>query len=336
MDIWNKLEHADKPIVLYGMGDGADKILHVFERYDIKVSAIFASDEFVRGHSFRGFRVMKLAEVCEIYVDFIIVVAFATELPDVINRIHSLAEQFELYIPDVPVVGDDIFDEEFYQTNLERIQTARNLLYDEESKNVYDNIINYKLTGELRYLTDTESVNHDILKPWQYTSYADLGAYNGDTVRKMIDSAPNLKQIYAFEPDSRNFNKLKTIPNIQAYNIAAWNERTTLKFDRRGGRNSRVGRGEYEIEADSLDNILNGHPVDHIKYDVEGAEFEALKGSSETIKKYSPDLTVSIYHRSGDIFELISYVHELNPSYRLYIRRYPYIPAWDLNLYAVI
>lgn len=274
MDIWNKLQRSDKPIVLYGMGDGADKILHVFERYNIKVSAIFASDEFVRGHSFRGFRVMKLTDVREIYDDFIIVVAFATELPDVICRIRTLAEQFELYIPDVPVVGDEIFNEEFYQINFKRIQNARDLLYDAESKDVYDNIINYKLTGELRYLTATENLNHNILNSLQYTSYADLGAYNGDTVRKMLDSAPNLKQIYAFEPDSRNFNKLTTIPNIHAYNLAAWSEQTTLKFDPRGGRNSRVGQGKHEIQADSLDNILNGRPVDHIKYDVEGAELK--------------------------------------------------------------
>ena len=332
-DLWNRLKCAVKPIVLYGMGDGADKVLNVFYRYGITVSAVFASDEFVRGHSFHGFKVMKFAEVCEMFGDFIIIVSFATALPDVLDRIYKLSEQYELYIPDVPVVGDELFNAEFYRDNADKINHACGLLYDDESRAMFDNIINYKLNGEIKYLTS--SVTHDILNRASYTSYADLGAYNGDTVREMMAAAPNLTDICAFEPDPRNFKKLSAIPNINAYNIAAWSEKTTLVFDRRGGRNSRIGRGGYETAADSLDNILQGRRVDHIKYDVEGAEYEALKGSAVTIKKYSPELTVSLYHRSGDIFDLVSYVHELNPAYKLYIRRYPYIPAWDLNLYAV-
>jgi methyltransferase, FkbM family len=334
-EIWTKLKSAVKPIVLYGMGDGADKILKVFERYDITVSAVFASDEFVRGHSFHGFKVMKLAEVSEMFDDFIIIVSFATALPDVLERVYELSQRYELYVPDVPVVGDELFNIEFYNDNLDKINNARELLYDNESKAVFDDIINYKLSGEIKHLINSQSSIHNILRPLQYTSYADLGAYNGDTVRDLISKAPNLKYICAFEPDTRNFKKLSLIPDITAYNIAAWNKQTTLVFDRRGGRNSRIGRGDFEVEANSLDNILQGRQIDYIKYDVEGAEYEALTGSAETIKKYSPDLTVSLYHRSGDIFELVSYVHKLNPAYKLYLRRYPYIPAWDLNLYAI-
>ena len=332
-DLWNRLKYAVKPIVLYGMGDGADKILNVFDRYGITVSAIFASDEFVRGHSFHGFKVMKFAEVCDLFGDFIIIVSFATALPDVIERIQQLAEMYELYAPDVPVVGDELFNAEFYRTNLDKINHARELLCDDESKAMYDDMIAYKLSGEIKHLTS--SVTHNVLNRTLYTSYADLGAYNGDTVRELMNIAPKLTDIYAFEPDPRNFKKLSAIPNISAYNIAAWSGKTTLTFDSRGGRNSRIGRGGHETAADSLDNILQGKRVDHIKYDVEGAEYEALTGSAITIKKYSPELTVSLYHRSGDIFDIVSYVHELNPAYKLYIRRYPYIPAWDLNLYAV-
>ena len=73
----------------------------------------------------------------------------------------------------------------------------------------------------------------------------------------------------------------------------------------------------------------------YIKYDVEGAEKEALLGSLETIKAHRPALLVSAYHRSEDIFELPLLLNTLEPSYKLYLRRYPYIPAWDLNLLAV-
>ncbi|MEG1996285.1 MAG: FkbM family methyltransferase, partial [Oscillospiraceae bacterium] len=55
--VWQVLKQCNKPILIYGMGDGALKIMRVFEVYNIKISGFFASDEFVRGHSFCGFKV---------------------------------------------------------------------------------------------------------------------------------------------------------------------------------------------------------------------------------------------------------------------------------------
>ena len=90
---------------------------------------------------------------------------------------------------------------------------------------------------------------------------------------------------------------------------------------------------DYLIE--SVELLGSDEKIDYIKYDVEGAEKEALEGSRRIIKKYRPDLLISIYHRTEDLHSLILQVHDLCPEYKLYIRRYPYIPAWDLNLYAV-
>ena len=71
------------------------------------------------------------------------------------------------------------------------------------------------------------------------------------------------------------------------------------------------------------------------KYDVEGSELQAIMGSAKTIKKYSPDLCVSLYHKSEDIFFLPALVHHINPEYKFYLRRGKYLPAWDINLIAV-
>ena len=48
-DLWSYLCESDKKIVMYGMGNGADKILSICERRGIEVSDFFASDGFVRG-----------------------------------------------------------------------------------------------------------------------------------------------------------------------------------------------------------------------------------------------------------------------------------------------
>ena len=41
---------------------------------------------------------------------------------------------------------------------------------------------------------------------------------------------------------------------------------------------------------------------------------------------------ISAYHRSEDLFALPLQVERIQPGYRLYLRRFPYIPAWEINL----
>ena len=43
-DVWQILQLTDKPVVLYGMGNGADQIIDLCDRMQIKVAGIFASD----------------------------------------------------------------------------------------------------------------------------------------------------------------------------------------------------------------------------------------------------------------------------------------------------
>ena len=72
ISVWEKLAETDKPIVMYGMGDGAEKILAVFDKYGIKPAEFMASDEFVRGHSYRGKTVLSFSQAKDKYNDFII------------------------------------------------------------------------------------------------------------------------------------------------------------------------------------------------------------------------------------------------------------------------
>lgn len=359
-DLWEYLKASDKKIVLYGMGNGADKILSVAERYGIKISDFFASDGFVRGHEFHGKRVLSYSETKEKYgaENIIVLLSFASSLPDVLQNIYRIAEECELYAPDVPVYGDEIFNFEFYSNNLDKINKARELFFDDESKRIFDNIIKYKLYGNISYLRDAESsvdeCYNEILNAKSIEISADLGAYNGDSIRELSRYAENLKKVIAFEPDRRNFRKLNEWSSgieldVEAHNLGAWSGEETLYFDGSGNRNASMTQNTsafsdainqrkkkiVEVEADSLDNILCGESVDYIKYDVEGSEYEALCGSERTIQKYSPSLLVSLYHRSADIFDLPIFIKEMNPEYSLYLRRFRYVPAWDINLYAV-
>lgn len=348
-DLWQYLSRTDKKIVMYGMGNGADKILAVCEGYGIEICDFFASDGFVRGHSFHGKRVLSFSEAVEKYGsdNMIVLLSFASSLPDVIENFRRIASICELYAPDVPVCGDQLFCMDLVKENADSIRKVYQLLADDESKRIYENVIYYKLTGDIRFLFDAESSKDEVYKTLldakEIKRYADLGAYNGDTIRELLTYAPSLEAVTAFEPDRRSFRKLSeycdtvTDFNIDRIHAAAWHCSATLVFGDEGNRNSGLfAKGKsVDVAALSLDGVLDGKSVDYIKYDVEGCEREAIIGSTATILEHRPKLLVSVYHRSEDIFALPLQILELRPDYKLYLRRYPYVPAWDLNLICI-
>ena len=347
-DLWDYLKSTSKPILIYGMGNGADKIINTLNDYSINYDDVFASDGFVRGHSYRGKVVLSYSQACEKYKDFIILLSFGTHLDDVMNWIYELDSRHELYAPDVPVCEGELFNESFFDENEQRLSQARQLLSDEESRLVFDDIIRFKLTGKIKYIKSAEKhqfSESEILNFEKYKIFLDLGAYNGDTIKKYRPLCPNLEQIYAFEPDFKNFKKLSKYCEsqdgikINAFNYASWNEDTTLTFSASGNRNS-SGAGTVShqtkfvsVEAKAPDSIVNH--ADFIKYDVEGAEYNTILGCQRLIKESMPDMLVSMYHKSEDLFELPLLINSINPNYKMILRKLPYIPAWDLNLYAI-
>ena len=347
-DVWDELREEKRPIVIYGMGNGADKLLRRFEKYGITVSDIFASDGFVRGHSYAGFRVKSFSEIKAEYSDFVIVLSFASNRPEVIEMIKGIDAEYELYIPDMPIANEqEYFDREFYNSHYDEIASAYSLFEDEDSKRIFSSVIKYRLFGRLSYLLEGMSDKDEMysLIGKGIERIVDAGAYNGDTAREAITYFPKLKKIYAIEADKRNFQKLLKFAQsceVEVYPIdaAVWCECGVGLFSVSANRNSSVtATASYEHKKEDISLItvdsITSDKIDYIKYDVEGAEYEALSGSYGTIKESRPALLVSLYHRSRDIFFLPSYISKTFNNYRLYLRRLPSIPAWELNLIAL-
>lgn len=341
---WEKLREETRPIFIYGMGDGAEKIMRVFRDESIPLEGIFASDGFVRGHSFAGFRVQRLSEVEDAYDDFVIVLAFAAGYQSLVDQIVAISRRHTLLVPDVPVVGDGLFTYAYCLSHAAELEEVYNLLADDESRRVYANILNFKISGEMHYLLDVVTPKADIYRKIIHLTpneiYVDLGAYNGDTIREVLGlTRGKYIRIYAMESDKKNFKKLrKSLEGMQyvnAYCAAAWCKDTNLPFLSKAGRQSAASVFGQEIAARSVDSILGGRPCTLLKMDVEGCEREALWGASQTIAHHAPRLMVALYHRNEDIFSLPLLIHRLQPGYALYMRHQLYIPAWETNLYAV-
>lgn len=337
---WEKIKESGLPVVIYGMGNGADKVLDEFIRLEIPVKGVTASDDFVRGQIFRGYKVKKLSEFDG---EFIIAVAFATCIPEVMNRIFSLQEKYRVVIPCVPVFGNDIFNREFIEKNSDKISAAYDL-FEESSKHIFSGCMDFIFGGELDKLkeitTAKEEVFENILIFGDNESYLDLGAYRGDTVEEFINHCGGkYNSITALEPDRRTFKKLcdylENIPDSVAYQKAVYSENKTLVFSDKAGRQSTISATGTEVEAITVDTICKDKDITYIKMDVEGAESYAIEGAKETLKNKKPKLNIALYHRSEDIFELPLKISKINPGYKFYLRRHPYIPCWDMNLYCI-
>lgn len=342
--VWQTLQNCKKPVVLYGMGDGADKVLSAFEKYNIKVSGVMASDDFVRGQSFHGFTVKKESVLAQELGDFTVALCFASQLSEVMDYIKSVASRHTTLVPSVPVFGNVLFDDEFIENNKSDIENAYNLLADDLSRKVYENVLLFYYTGRIELLdeitTDKDEAFNEILKLGSNETYVDLGAYNGDTIDEFLHYAgSDYRKIIAFEPNEKNFRKLQAhcidIQNIDLWQLGAYNKNTVLEFNNKAGRNSAICSEGVKTQVAAVDTILCGMAATYIKADVEGADFETLEGMKNTLKNFKPRLNFSAYHRFEDIFRLPLLIKQINPDYKIYLRHHPYIPAWDTNLYCV-
>ncbi len=342
-DLWNYLKKTDKKILLYGTGNGADKILDELISRGISVSGVFASDGFVRNRTFRGFQVISFSDAVENFGDFIALVCFGTQLADVMDNIKKISSIVETYAPDVPVIDkDSIFDMEYVKIHKEKLKKVYELLADRQSKRVFENTVMYKLTGKLDYLFEIESSKQDVYRLLDLTDtevYADLGAYTGDTVKEFIDNTGGYKEIIAAEPDFKNFRKLTNntegIKNIKCFNVCISDTCGKIPFSMNSGRNSVAFKGQEYIDAVSIDALLKDTDVSFIKMDIEGQELNAISGARNVLSSNKPKLNIAAYHRNEDLFTIPLLLNEINPDYKIYMRHHPYIPAWDTNFYVL-
>ena len=340
---WDRLKNSQKPIYIYGMGDGCEKILHKFKLMDIECNGIFASDDFVRGQEFAGFKVQRLSDVEKSCNDFIVVPAFGSSLPEIMQRLENIADKHILIMPDTPVAGEEYFDKSQLLNRFSDVQKVYELLADDLSKDVFIKVLSYKITGDISYLkkvfSQPDEAYEKILRLCDHEVYVDLGAFTGDTVKEFLNHTENkYNKIYALEPDKKNFRKciknLINLNNIELFNAAVWSKDALKHFNGSAGRQGKIDIKGKVVQCRSVDSILDGKECSYIKFDVEGSEKQAVTGSEQTIKKYSPKICMALYHRAYDLIDLPLMLHELNPKYKMYIRQYSYYPAWETNLFC--
>lgn len=161
-------------------------------------------------------------------------------------------------------------------------------------------VLHLDLTQNLKYDRYTEQIINQYIH--KKSVCIDVGAHKGEILDLIINNAPEQSH-FAFEPIPSFFTKLeeKYGSKYKVYPYALSNEEgsSSFQFVKNAPAYSGLKQRDYkvknpeiekiQVQLKKLDDIIpTDTKIDLIKIDVEGAEFNVLKGAEATIKKSKP------------------------------------------------
>ncbi len=174
--------------------------------------------------------------------------------------------------------------------------------------------------------------------------FVDAGGFDGKTSERFIQwCGGHYKKIYILEPEKTNItmceNRISAWNGIEIIPCGLWDKECVLKFTEKAN-SSHISENADEnaanvtsVSVNALDQLISDD-ISFIKMDIEGAEYKAIKGAEQIIKRCRPKLAISIYHKTEDIWELPELILDICPDYRLYLRHYSIAQA-ETVLYAI-
>ncbi|MBI1836581.1 MAG: FkbM family methyltransferase [Flavobacteriia bacterium] len=161
----------------------------------------------------------------------------------------------------------------------------------------------------------------------------DVGANIGIMTVHLAQKLPN-STIHAFEPMPSNFGVLQKIVSkfklktVQLHEIALGESKGKVKMILpENGKTKMQGLShvkhesitewnhgtEFDVPLDTLDNVLNGEPIQGIKIDIENFEYYALKGGRRILEQNHPIIYAELWDNQNrinciDLLEEFKYV----------------------------
>jgi FkbM family methyltransferase len=218
---------------------------------------------------------------------------------------------------------------------LDDVLEAEGLWADEESLTSYRANIAWRAKGDPSLFPCPAPQNTyfpaDIFKLSPDEVVVDCGAFDGDTLRLLLSVIPDFKAFYAVEADTVSIQKLQsyiaTLPRglvskVHELDCAVGAERSILQFAMTGAATSKIEVEGVDVECIPIDELFADIPVTFIKMDIEGAEFDALRGGAKVIQRDRPILAICVYHTQADVWRIPLLMRSINPDYRLFLRAY--------------
>lgn len=297
------------PIVIFGAGKRGVEVYNELIRMGLNIDAIV--DNYSKG-KFRGNKDITVVE--PEHVDYTGKKIVITPLGKDLQRIYSQLITMGVDLRDI--LTNEDYEVQFYCDN---------------ERQYFDDDIPIRIkNGEV---------------------FVDGGVYDLNTSRFFAEYSKKKGvsdfKILGFEADVNNYKLCsKRLQNeygflkdhLELMNFGLWNKEERVHFFQNpdGSSSSRIMEGDTNSFCNvvPLDNYFD-REISFIKMDIEGAELNGLKGAQNVIRQYKPKLAICVYHKSEDIIDIPSYILQLVPEYRLYLRHYSN-SSCETILYAVI
>jgi FkbM family methyltransferase len=155
----------------------------------------------------------------------------------------------------------------------------------------------------------------------------DAGAHVGESTFAALDAGAS--RVIAIEPDPDNLAALRknlagqiADGRVTVIDKGVYDREGLLSFaHQEGSRDGTFVEGEAGTASfpittiDRLVTDLALTRVDFIKMDIEGSEIPALKGASDTLRRFAPKIAVGAYHKPGDLAGIEALVMAAQPRY---------------------
>lgn len=346
---------AKNPIYIYGAGSFGRELYHVFYQNKIEV----------RGFLDRNAEKCALADIPIYYPQDITEKENITVIVGIVMNKTSRIDLFETLlnygfnniidgqsIRAHYVYGlkeeENLAPKNYFLKHLSEITKAETLFNnDSESLETYQKNLTGHILRDYSNCAQTNQIKQyfvdDIPFMKDFSRFVDCGSYIGDTLKELCEVKGHINAVAAFEPNLANFKKLsqcydellcKNVDMGILYPCGVSGKTEQLSFRWDGGSSAIDAKGENIIQCIALDDVLKDFAPTFIKMDIEGAEFDALLGSQKIIKKYRPDLAVSVYHIIDDFWRIPLLIHSWNLGYKFYLRTHSSC-CMETILYAI-
>jgi FkbM family methyltransferase len=326
-------------VALFGAGVNGQEALAYFQKKGIGIQCFIDNNQEKHGRSVEGIPIVSIEHPLSESASLIVIT-----LKNSVKVIQNQLKRRNL--------KSISFNELYVKENIDRYERVRNkILSDERSRLSLDGILMAMLTNSMGYCAEImEDNQYFCLSHFQNIGeeyFVDAGAYVGDTIEKFIWANTGLfKHIFLFEPGSRQFEALKHRMDRLITEWALDPGRITLINAGLSDKSSRANFStpSYKLAAMAItdDKITpiqttasnvplweldafmeaNPSPITFIKSDVEGMELELLRGAKTTIRKHKPKLSLSVYHKPDDLFQIIDFVRDIVPEYLISLRHH--------------
>jgi FkbM family methyltransferase len=367
-----------KNVILFGCGGKGKQALGLLEENGIAITAACDNNKDLQGQKFiDDIYIESFEKAIQTRTDFCVVITCtifnATEIYKYIKEINADIPVYHMCNPFK--IETSLINEKEITHHKNDILEEYELLQDDESRKIYIETINWKMTGNMfpldKYTGGNEVYSFfddDIIHTDENDTYVDIGAYTGDTIESYLLFTKGIfKKIIGVEADYGNYKSLEKfvqysrIKNIETHNIALWSKEDdkelytnssneNINYDSPNlfksvdkiADNAKLSQMKKEsilerrkIHVNTLDCLLKEERPTIIKINALASDMDIILGGQCILNTYKPTLILEFGVKKNDVFNMLKSIRKINKKYKFYMRRKKVFGDIKTVLYAI-